>query len=158
MPDKDEFERAKAGQIDHIGVKLWSASHVFVDRMMKELAGSGYHDLTLAHSALLPHLDIDGSRNTLLASRSGLSKQAIGQMVDELERRGYVTREADPEDGRAKLVRYTAKGLRFITDSQTIERNLEAECRRALSHTAFADLEASLAKLVQVLSAENPVR
>ena len=156
MPDKTEFERVKAGQIDHMGVKLWSASHAFVDRMMKKLAAGGFHDLTTAHSALLPHLDIEGSRITLLASRSGLSKQAIGQMVDELERRGYVTRQPDPADGRAKLVRYTAKGLRFITDSQSIKSDLETECRHALSHQEFADLERSLTKLAQALNASDP--
>jgi DNA-binding MarR family transcriptional regulator len=34
----------------------------------------------------------------------------MGELVDDLERLGYVERRADPGDGRAKLVMLTTKG------------------------------------------------
>jgi DNA-binding MarR family transcriptional regulator len=51
-----------------------------------------------------------GSRLTELAASSGLSKQAVGEVVDDLERLGYVERDADPEDRRAKVIRLTKRG------------------------------------------------
>jgi DNA-binding MarR family transcriptional regulator len=38
----------------------------------------------------------------------------MGQLVDEVERLGYVERIPDPSDGRAKIVRFTRKGRMLI--------------------------------------------
>ncbi|MBW2400987.1 MAG: winged helix DNA-binding protein [Deltaproteobacteria bacterium] len=38
----------------------------------------------------------------------------MGQLVDEVERLGYVERVSDPTDGRAKIVRFTPAGLELI--------------------------------------------
>ena len=48
-----------------------------------------------------------GARTTAseLGQRLGVTKQAAGQMVDELARLGYVNRGPDPADGRRRLVR-----------------------------------------------------
>ena len=58
-----------------------------------------------------------GTRLTELSQRAGMTKQAMGQIVDDLERLGYVEREPDPADGRAKIVRFTAAGLDFVCDA-----------------------------------------
>ena len=63
-------------------------------------------DLRAAHTALFPHLDLEGVRLTELARRVGVSKQAVGQLVDDLERMGALERVPDPSDGRAKLIRF----------------------------------------------------
>ena len=63
-----------------------------------------------------------GTRLTELARRAGVTKQAVMVVVDELEVRGLVCRTPDPDDGRAKVVRLTARG-----------RTLAAECRRAVA-------------------------
>jgi DNA-binding MarR family transcriptional regulator len=55
-------------------------------------------------------IDRGGSRLTELAERSGLTKQAVGEVVDDLEGLGYVERVADPGDGRAKIIRLTDRG------------------------------------------------
>ncbi|MGK5534099.1 MarR family transcriptional regulator, partial [Streptomyces sp. URMC 129] len=60
------------------------------------LADAGYGDLRpvhgLAFQALRPH----GATGSELARRLGVTKQAAGQLVDDLERRGYVRRERHP--------------------------------------------------------------
>jgi DNA-binding MarR family transcriptional regulator len=63
-----------------------------------------------------------GTRLTELARRAGVTKQAVMVVVDDLELRGLVRRTPDPEDGRAKVVRLTARG-----------RTCAAECRRAVA-------------------------
>ena len=61
-----------------------------------------------AHTALFPHIDLSGTRQTALARRMGVSKQAVGQLVSELEQMGALERVPDPSDGRARLVRFAA--------------------------------------------------
>jgi DNA-binding MarR family transcriptional regulator len=55
-------------------------------------------------------LDDDGTTVSTLAERAGVSKQAMADLVVHLELHGYVTREPDPSDGRAKLVLLTDRG------------------------------------------------
>ena len=56
------------------------------------------------------NLDGDGSSITELAARAGLSKQTVGPLVRELERRGIVSVSVDPDDRRARIVRFTDLG------------------------------------------------
>jgi len=127
--EEREIAELRAGLVDHAGVPLWRTSHAFVSLMMARYRALGYDDLTPAHTGLLPHLDVEGTRQTELALRAGISKQAVGQMIADLETRGYVKRVPDPVDGRARIVRYTAKGRRFVRDGWQIKRDLHERCR-----------------------------
>jgi DNA-binding MarR family transcriptional regulator len=146
--ENGELEALGATQLDHIGVPLWRASRAYVALMMAGYRRLGYDDLSESHTGLLPHLDLDGTRITVLAARAGVTKQAIGQMVTDLEARGYVRRAPDPGDARAKIVRYTAKGRRFVRDGQTIKSELHERCRTIVGDaefTAFTDHLESIA-------------
>jgi Transcriptional regulators len=48
---------------------------------------------------------------SLTQSRAGITKQAISQLVRELEARGYVEQVPDSTDTRAKIVRLTNRGV-----------------------------------------------
>src|SRR3712207_4666682 len=74
------------------------------------LAAAGHGDIREGHGCVFGFIEPEGSRLTSLAERSGLTKQAVGEAVDDLQRLGYVERVPDPSDGRAKLVRLTEKG------------------------------------------------
>lgn len=93
--------------------------------LLRRLHAAGFSDIRSAHDCVLRHLDEGGTRLSLLAGRAGLTKQAVGEHVDYLEERGYVTREPDRSDRRAKLVRPTPRGRQL----------------RAAVLTAFADME-----------------
>ncbi len=77
------------------------------------------HHLQSAHAKVLVHMDIHGSRLTDLAARAGISKQAMGKIIDELEKLGYVSRDSHT-DGRAKVIQFTRKGLTLLKDSGEI--------------------------------------
>ena len=80
-------------------------------------------ELRASQASLVLNVDRrSGTRLTELARRAGVTKQAMMVVVDELEVRGFVRRTPDPDDGRAKVVRLTARG-----------RTLGAECRRAVA-------------------------
>ena len=73
-------------------VKVLAAQKLF-DRM----ADAGFDDVREGHGCVFGFIDLEnGSRLTDLAESSGLTKQAVGEAVAELERRGYVTRAACP--------------------------------------------------------------
>jgi len=72
-----------------------------------------------------------GTRPTALAEGSWITKQAIGKVVREMERRGLVAVEPDPEDRRAVRVHRTAEGERVKATTEArvaeLERDLAAE-------------------------------
>ncbi len=63
--------------------------------------------------ALMELLNKPGTRQGELARLLGLSKSAVSRMVDQLERRGWIERRLDDEDGRVRHLTLTAKGLRL---------------------------------------------
>ena len=102
----------------------------------------------MAHTNLLPYLDTNGTRIVTLAERAGMTKQAAGQLVAELESHGYVARRADPADGRATQVCFTEAGWRYLLDAQEIKRAVEEECRVTLGEPMWRQLNAALHRLL----------
>ncbi|MBN9794696.1 MULTISPECIES: MarR family winged helix-turn-helix transcriptional regulator [unclassified Pseudonocardia] len=74
-------------------------------------AERGFGDIREAHLQIFGNLGgVDGVRLTTLAARAHLSLAATAELVDDLQRRGYLERVRDPDDGRARLIRPTARG------------------------------------------------
>lgn len=133
----------------HIGRLLLQAHRAFSDRAVEKLRSRGYSGVTLAHIALLPHIDVEGTRITTLAERGGMTKQGMGQLVRSLEDLGYLERAPDPADGRATLVRFTASGRRFLNDALAVTSELEAEFAATLGDDRLQSLRAALIDIVQ---------
>lgn len=109
--------------------------------------------LRASHLSVFPHLDLEGTRQTELARRMGVSKQAVHQLVGELEGFGVLRRAPDPSDGRALLVRFTPAGARSLLDGMAVLAELDAElaerigARRAKAlHDALTALDAWLSE------------
>ena len=113
-----EDARQNAKQKSLLHPLSWLASD-FRDQIRAGLRAKG-HQLEPSFSSVIIHLDIEGSRLTDLADRAGMTKQAMGKLVDELESVGYVYRVADPEDGRAKIVCFAKTGLELLKDSERV--------------------------------------
>jgi DNA-binding MarR family transcriptional regulator len=113
------------------------------DELFARLADEGYEDLHPRHAAVLAYLDEDGIRATELSRLSGLHKQIVGRMVDELEELGYVERRPDPRDRRAKLIFPTRRGLAQIRRGDEIVADIEARHAREVggrTYAAFRDV------------------
>jgi DNA-binding MarR family transcriptional regulator len=83
---------------------------VFAEEMNRRVAGTPYNDIRITHGCVFGNIDPDGTRLTDLAARANMTKQSVGEVVTELERRDYVERVPDPDDGRAKIIRLTTRG------------------------------------------------
>src|SRR4051812_30102615 len=84
--------------------------------MIRRLRGRG-HDVQPSYPSLLANLDTEGTRISALAARAGVTRQAAGQLLRDIERHGYVRRGSDPNDARAILVTFTAKGHRLLANA-----------------------------------------
>jgi DNA-binding MarR family transcriptional regulator len=99
----------------------------------------------LARGILL--VDRTGTRLSDLASRAQISKQAMMQVVDDLEARGCVRRTPDPSDSRAKVVKLTAKGLRQRAEARRAFASVEGRTKRLLGDRRYEALKGSLREL-----------
>jgi DNA-binding MarR family transcriptional regulator len=75
---------------------------------------------------------LEGSRLTVLAQRAGMSKQAMGKLVDQCLAWGLVLREPDARDARARRIQFTPAGLSWLLAMQQSVAQAEAELRQAI--------------------------
>jgi DNA-binding MarR family transcriptional regulator len=109
--------------------------------MFSTLAEKGFDDLHPRHGSVLAYLDKDGVRATDLSRLSGVHKQVIGTVVDELERLGYVERRPDPADRRAKLICPTARGLEQMRAADAFVAGMERRHARRLGSDVYAQFK-----------------
>ncbi|WBB59656.1 MarR family transcriptional regulator [Streptomyces sp. WMMC500] len=109
--------------------------------VVETLAAQGHERIRPKHGAVLAYLDAEGSRATELAQRSGQHKQVIGTLVDELIDLGYVRREPDPDDRRAKLIVPTELGLDQMNRSDELLALIERRLAAVVGEQAYADFK-----------------
>lgn len=100
-----------------------------------------------AGADLLAQLSLAGISQSLLAERMGLTKQAIQQTFDHLEKLALIRREPDPVDRRAKYVVLTEAGLLALEMRRDAEKEAEQALRAALGKKALKQLGKGLKKL-----------
>jgi DNA-binding MarR family transcriptional regulator len=72
-----------------------------------------------------------------LATKAQLSLAACSELVDELQGLGYLERQPDPSDRRAKLIFPTAKGREALDAAGKAVADLEQRWREQLPRGAF---------------------
>src|SRR5215467_472515 len=93
-----------------IGALLRVPAQAIHRRIIKELNAAGFEELSMPHIAVLQFPGPDGVRPGTLAERAGMSKQAMNQLLRSLEDLGYIVRSDAPEEGRARVIRFTERG------------------------------------------------
>ena len=100
-----------------------------------------------AGAELLAELTLSGISQSLLAERMGLTKQAVQQSLDQLEKLGLIRREPDPVDRRAKYVILTEAGLLALETRRDAEKEAERLLKDTLGKKALKQLGKGLKKL-----------
>ncbi len=127
----------------HLGRLLGHAMRKFDERVLHLMAHDAGVPLVLAnlaardqisaaHIHITRHLAMQGSRLTVLAQAAGMSKQAMGDLVDQCEAWGLVKRERDGQDARAKKVVFTADGLAWLDAFKTAVAQVESEFKESV--------------------------
>ncbi|HPK31730.1 MAG TPA: helix-turn-helix domain-containing protein [Ottowia sp.] len=127
----------------HLGRLMGHALRRFDTRVLALMAASSQAPLALSHLAardkvgaahvhLTRHLPLAGARLTELAQAAGMSKQAMGDLVDQCEAWGLVARTADPHDARARRIVFTPLGLDWLAAFRAAVAQAEDEFRAAV--------------------------
>ena len=137
MHDDDRWRQT------HLGRLLGHSMRRFDERVLQLMADDETVPLGLAHLAardkvgaahvhITRHLALEGSRLTDLAQAAGMTKQAMGDLVNQCEAWGLVTREPDTRDARARMIHFTPTGLTWLDAFKKAVARAEEEFRAAV--------------------------
>jgi DNA-binding MarR family transcriptional regulator len=122
------------------------ALHEAIDHLNGEVA-AGHPELRPAHLRLFRTGTLEGRRLTELAARAGMTKQAMHELVARLESLGYLRREVDPDDVRARRITLTERGRTLEAEVVAASARLHLRWRDALGEELFAALWTALGTL-----------
>ncbi|MEZ4472570.1 MAG: MarR family transcriptional regulator [bacterium] len=133
-PDGPDYRRAlEAAKHASTLQLLFKAARLLDEEALRRVqAAPEVPSLRRSHMAIFPHLDLDGTRITDLAERMQVSKQAVSQLVADLEAAGVVARVPDAADARARRVVFTDRGRGAMLHGLGVLRALEAELAAAV--------------------------
>jgi len=128
------------------GLLLYLPYRYLEEKVLDTLSEQG-HPITASQARVFQRIGPNGSRLVDLAAATSLTKQSIGFLVDQLEAAGYVTREPDPQDARARLVTITPSGRRLVQEGARAVAKVEQEWANQLGVHELAHLRTTLARL-----------
>jgi len=145
----ESFEAAKRASISQLLIK---AGRLCNERGLSRIpVEPGQPRLRPSHTAVLPHLDFGGTRMSTLAERMGVSKQAVSQLIGDMEDMGVLRREPDPSDGRAKLVVFAEHGPTLLMRGMRVLMEVDAELEERLGERKSTALRRALEVVIDEL-------
>src|SRR5690348_8246859 len=128
-----------------------TAYNLLSQDVFNHVSASGFNDLRPAHGNVLERLTFaNEARLSAMAVAAGMTAQSLGELVDDLERLGYVVRSEDPADRRAKLVRLTAKGERSTEAAAAAVAATERQLQRQLGASRYSSVRAIVMRIIEV--------
>lgn len=122
--------------------------------MLDALHHAGFTDIVPAHFAVFRYPPPEGKRPSDAAADAGMTRQAMGYLLGQLEESGYLTREDDPADQRSKRIHLTERGYAAGQTIRQAVREIEAELEAELGREEFAQLR----RLLIDLNATDTIR
>ena len=149
-------KRSATEEMGTLGALLRAPFELMLDHHFDKLARAGFADVRIAHGAVLRYIARDGSRITELAERARMTKQSMAELVEYLRARGYVELVPDPSDGRAKLVRLTARGWKVHATLVASSGVFERKCAQGLGEQKWRQLRSLLEEFAAWARASAP--
>lgn len=135
----------------HLGRLLHNLASDFQQRTLNKCRLRGHSKIRSAHSAILGHMNTTGLCLTELAQRVGISQQATGKLIRDLERHGYASSQIDTRDKRSRIIRLSERGVALIQDIEEILEEVRREYSAALGDEAMQIFEQQLQNTARVL-------
>ena len=129
---------------------LEEVKQLAIAELHRRLGEIGYGAIRPAHGCVFRFIDREGSRLTDLAERSGHTKQAVGEIVADLEALGYLERVPDPDDGRAKVIRLTELGWQAEQAALEIFADIERRWGEQVGEERVAVLREALERISEL--------
>ena len=128
---------------------MFVSSRAMDERVRKAMRDAGY-DVTVAQARIAQRIAEDGTRLTELADRAQVTKQTASLLVAALEREGLVERVPDPDDGRARLIRLSARGREASQRAMEVVIGVEREWAEHLGPELTDRMREGLVRLREV--------
>jgi DNA-binding MarR family transcriptional regulator len=125
-------------------VLLQSALEWVLTGLLARLHAQGHRQITQTHLILLGNLDCGATHAAAVASRMGVSRQAIFRTVRDLEALGILRLQQDQDRGNQKLVVMTDHGMALIADARKALADIEHGLDARIGATATAALRSAL--------------
>ena len=119
---------------------------------MRRLHEGGFDDIEAAHLNVLQYPGPQGRRPSEITAQARVSKQALNYLLNEIERFGYIERQADPDDARSKRIALTARGEAARLTIRDAVAEVEREWQRQLGAKRFATLKNLLRELYDAVA------
>jgi DNA-binding MarR family transcriptional regulator len=132
-----------------LAILVTGAARVIADRLGDAVARAGIDDMRTSFGFVIRALAERDRTLTELSELLGVTKQAAIKVVDEMEQRGYVERQPDPADRRAKVIRLTDKARQVRRAALRASSRVEAELVRDLDAEDVAALRRVLTRLLE---------
>ena len=141
-----------------LAIILVAANRCLSDRLIAAVRETGARDARPAFGFVIRAVAAEEPTVTRLAELLGVSRQAASKLADEMVRRGYLLRAADPDDRRRTRLRLSAKGRRVRQRAADESATIEAELRATVGDRAVDGLRRALLAFVQREGAIEEVR
>lgn len=123
------------------------------------VSGTEFGDLRPSHGNVMEQLELeDGLRLTDLASRAGITAQSMGELVDDLEVKGYVERRPDPGDRRAKRIYLTERGRKNARVAKRATADVEDHLAELLGEQRYHLLRGILEDIIAAEAGDDGQR
>jgi DNA-binding MarR family transcriptional regulator len=127
---------------------LLSVPHLDLQKQVSSrLTRRGFPQLRAAQMQLLTLIEPGGVRLSDLVALSGIAKQTVGDVIDDLESLKMVERFADPQHGVIKRVRLGSKGKAWASEVRKVADAVEAQWESQLGKAKMKALRTLLDEL-----------
>jgi len=141
-----------------LAVILVAANRCLSDRLVSAVRKAGAPDMRPAFGFVVRAVDAEEPTVGRLAELLGVSRQAASKLADEMVRRGYLLRGADPADRRRTRLRLSAKGRRVRERAADESSAIESELRAAAGDRAVDGMRTALMAFIEREGALDEVR
>jgi DNA-binding MarR family transcriptional regulator len=138
------------------GILLVLAEQEFVRDLRAATAEQGFDDQGRSDGFVLRTLDAASTTISGLAERLEISKQGAAQIIDDMERRGYVERHPDPTDGRARLLHLSSRGQAALAAARKFHQAYERRLRQEHGDEAIDAVRAVLTAMAGESQTTDP--
>jgi DNA-binding MarR family transcriptional regulator len=151
---EDAQERYRDNFARHLlGITLYVQSEIMHSLTQEH----GHTGLRLPFEPYISIIGAGGARLSDIADLLGISRQAANQTANQIEAAGYVRREADPRDGRAKLLVTTKSGDALRREGARQAARLQREMEDVVGRDTVRSITGKLLKLNEALGLLLPV-
>lgn len=133
-----EAKQASVGQL------LFRTARRLNDHALERVQAQTGLAIRASHTALFPLIELKGTRQSVLAERLGVSKQAVNKLVTELVEMGVLELLEDPDDARATLVHFSARKGRTLMDGLAMLASIDRELESTLGARQYRALREGL--------------